>query len=100
MIDFSLIVGFDSDEGNVRRSLDKHGVDTRKAEQVFLDRKLLVLADEGHGGSEKRYHAYGQSADGRHVLVSFALRRNATMIRTISARAMSRRERQRYAEEV
>ena len=99
MIDFGLIVGFDWDEGNVRKSAEKHGIDAREAEQVFVDRRLLVLADEGHSGTEKRYHAYGRTASGRHLLVSFTLRRNATMIRVISARTMSRRERQRYAEE-
>ena|SRR5690348_772079 len=99
MIDFGPIVGFDWDEGNARKSFEKHGVDARQAEQVFLDPQLLVLADESHSGIEKRYHAYGQSADGRLLLVSFTLRRNATMIRVISARAMSRRERQRYGEE-
>jgi len=99
MIDFGLIVGFDWDEGNVRKSADKHGVDSRETEQVFVDPRLLVLADDAHSGAEKRYHAYGRSAAGRHLLVSFTLRQNSTMVRVISARAMSRRERQRYAEE-
>jgi predicted DNA binding CopG/RHH family protein len=39
---------------------------------VFLDPRLLVLADESHSRIEKRYHAYGQSADGRLLLVSEA----------------------------
>jgi uncharacterized DUF497 family protein len=99
MIDFSGIVGFDWDDGNVRKSADKHSVSPREAEQVFLDPRLLVLVDEEHSGSEKRFHAYGQSAAGRRLLVSFTLRRDETMIRVISARNMSHKERQRYAEE-
>jgi uncharacterized protein len=99
MIDFGNIVGFEWDDGNIHKSADKHGVTPREAEQVFLDPQLLTLIDEDHSGVEKRYHAYGQSADGRLLLVSFTLRRNETMVRIISARNMSRRERQRYAKE-
>ena len=99
MIDFSSIVGFEWDDGNIRKSADKHGVDPREAEQVFLDPRLLMLVDEEHREEEKRFHAYGQSATGRLLLVSFTLRRNETLIRIISARNMSRRERLRYAEE-
>ncbi|MEJ2624191.1 MAG: BrnT family toxin [Pseudolabrys sp.] len=99
MIDFGSIVGFDWDEGNIRKSADKHGVDFREAEQVFLDPRLLILVDEEHGGEKKRFHAYGQSAAGRLLLVSFTLRQRETLIRVISARNMSRKERQRYAEE-
>ena len=99
MIDLSGIVGFDWDDGNIRKSADKHGVSPRDFEQVFLDPRLLILTDDEHGGAEKRFHAYGQSAIGRSLLVSFTLRRDETMIRVISARNMSRRERQRYAEE-
>lgn len=99
MIDFGGIVGFDWDEGNIRKSADKHGVSPREAEQVFLDPRLLILTDDEHSGAEKRFHAYGQSATGRLLLVSFTLRHSETTIRVISARNMSRRERQRYAEE-
>jgi uncharacterized DUF497 family protein len=99
MIDFSRIVGFDWDAGNIDKSAAKHGVEMREAEQVFVDRRLLVLADEGHSTDENRFHAYGQSAAGRQLLVSFTLRQNETMIRVVSARDMSRKERQRYAEE-
>jgi uncharacterized DUF497 family protein len=99
LIDFSKIVGFDWDEGNVRKSADKHFVSPGEAEQVFIDRRLLVLVDEAHSGDERRFHAYGQSADGRLLLVSFTLRQQQSMIRIISARSMSRRERERYAEE-
>ena len=100
MIDFSRIVGFDWDAGNITKSADKHGVGSREAEQVFLDRRLLVLVDEDHSTDEERFHAYGQSADGRLLLVSFTLRHNETAIRVISGRDMSRKERQRYAEEI
>ena len=99
MFELTGIIGFDWDAGNVRKSADKHAVSPREAEQVFLDPRLLVLVDEEHSGNEKRFHAYGRSATNRLLLVSFTLRRDSTMIRVISARNMSRKERQRYAEE-
>jgi uncharacterized DUF497 family protein len=99
MIDFARIIGFDWDDGNSRKSLDRHGVEQSEAEQVFLDRRLLVLYDDKHSGGEERYHAYGRSAVGRQLLVSFTLRHNGSFLRVISARDMSRKERERYAQE-
>jgi uncharacterized DUF497 family protein len=98
MTDFGTIVGFDWDAGNRQKSLDKHGVSEREAQDVFTDPKLLILTDEERSGDEKRFHAYGASVMGRLLLVSFTLRADETLIRVISARSMSRRERQRYAE--
>lgn len=99
MIDFSRITGFDWDDGNSRKSSDKHGVSQSEAEQVFADSRLLILADEKHSDEETRFHAYGETALGRQLVVSFTLRQNATLIRVISAREMSRKERSRYDQE-
>jgi uncharacterized DUF497 family protein len=99
MIDLAQIAGFDWDDGNSRKSFEKHAVSQMEAEQVFLDPRLLVLVDEKHGGNEKRFQAYGEAANGRRLQVSFTLRQSATMIRVISARDMSRRERARYEQE-
>jgi hypothetical protein len=99
VIDLARIVGFDWDEGNTHKSSDKHGVSQLEAEQVFLDPRVRVMVDEKHSGAEKRFHAYGQDATGRKLQVSFTLRDNDSLIRVISTRSMSRRERSRYEEE-
>ena len=99
MIDWARILGFDWDEDNSRKSVDKHSVSQQEAEHAFLDSRLLVLSDDGHSGEEMRYQAYGETATGRRLHVSFTLRHNATVIRVISARVMSRKERARYDEE-
>jgi uncharacterized DUF497 family protein len=99
MIDFDRIEGFDWDDGNRRKSVDRHSVSQQEAQQVFIDSRLLILADDKHSGEEVRYHAYGQSEEGRLLLVSFTLRGNGSLIRVISARDMSRREKDRYAKE-
>jgi uncharacterized protein len=99
MLDLSQTLGFDWDEGNSRKSTDKHGVGRQEAEQVFLDPRLLIFRDEKHSDEEMRYHAYGSTAAGRHLQVSFTLRQNSTLVRVISVRAMSRKERARYEQE-
>jgi len=98
MLDFGQL-GFDWDDGNSSKSLDKHGVSQQEAEQVFVDPRVLVLADEKHSGEEQRFHAYGKTALGRWLQVSFTLRQNETLIRVISSRNMSRKERARYEQE-
>jgi hypothetical protein len=99
MIDLTRIAGFDWDDGNRRKSSAKHDVTPLETEQVFLDPKLLVLADEKHSSEEKRFQAYGETTAGRKLQISFTLRYDESLIRVISARDMSRKERARYAQE-
>ena len=96
MTDWTRVVGFDWDAGNERKSADKHGVRQAEAEQAFFNDPLLILADERHSGSEPRFHALGRSEAGRRLLITFTLRRDSTLIRVISARDMSARERIAY----
>lgn len=67
MIDWGRVEGFDWDEGNSRKSVDKHGVSQAEAEEVFFDDLLLVVEDESHSVREMRLHALGRSDTGRHV---------------------------------
>jgi uncharacterized DUF497 family protein len=99
MINFDRIAGFDWDAGNERKSVNKHDVSRAETEQAFVNRPLLLMDDGGHSDTELRYHAYGQTNNGRLLQVSFTLRANNTLIRVISARPMSARERKRYAQE-
>jgi uncharacterized DUF497 family protein len=99
MFDLSQILGFDWDVGNAQKSTDKHDVSQKEAEEIFLDPRLLVFVDEKHSEDETRDHAYGRTTAGRLLQASFTTRQNATLVRVISARPMSRRERSRYDEE-
>ncbi|MGH7091627.1 MAG: BrnT family toxin [Stellaceae bacterium] len=99
MIDWARIEGFEWDEGNSRKSVDKHGVSQAEAEQVFFDEPLLVVEDAGHSDREARLHALGRTDAGRLLHVTFTLRRDRTLIRVISARTMHRKERLRYEQE-
>ncbi len=96
MIDWRQAKGFDWDEGNSRKSVDKHKVGQSESEQIFFNKPLLVLTDKKHNQLEGRYHALGRSEDDRKLHVTFTLRSQGSLIRVISARDMHRRERQVY----
>ena len=95
MIDLSNVVGFDWDDGNARKN-ERHGVTAAETEQVFFHALLLLLDDPRHSDSEVRYHALGKTGEARRLHLSFTLRSNATLIRVISARDMSRKEKVIY----
>jgi uncharacterized protein len=99
MVDFGRVLGFDWDDGNRRKSVDKHGVGRAEAEQVFFNEPLLVIDDAGHSTVESRFHALGKTDVGRGLHITFTLRAGGTKIRVISARDMHRKERERYEEE-
>lgn len=99
MLNFDRIVGFDWDLGNERKNAEKHGVGQSETEQVFFNEPLLLSGDVCHSQDEPRFHALGRTDAGRLLHVTFTLRRDDTLIRVISARNMSRKERDFYAQE-
>jgi len=99
VIELDRVEGFDWDEGNARKSAEKHNVSQAEAEAVFFCDPLVVVPDPRHSQAEPRYHALGKTADGRMLHVVFTLRRQETPIRIISARDMHRKERTIYAKE-
>lgn len=99
MIDFERVEGFEWDDGNARKSADKHGVSQAEAEQIFFNAPLLLLDDKRHRALEVRFHAYGKTNGNRLLQVSFTLRAEGRLIRIISARNMSRKEKAAYGQE-
>jgi uncharacterized DUF497 family protein len=95
-LDFRRITGFDWDDGNRRKSADKHAVTPAEAESVFFNDPLIVVEDVKHSGAEQRLNALGKTAQNRFLLVTFTLRNDRTFIRIISARDMHRKERNYY----
>jgi uncharacterized DUF497 family protein len=92
MLNLDIIEGFDWDEGNARKSADKHGVTQAEAEQVFSG-EPLIADDVKHSQQEFRFQALGVTNEGRFLHVTFMLRNDRRRIRTISARDMNRKER-------
>lgn len=85
---------FEWDEGNSEKNWINHRVTRLECEQVFFNRPLLVAEDEKHSQGEPRYYALGRTDAGRRLFVVFTTRRD--LVRVISARNMSRRERRAY----
>ena len=99
MIDLSLLEGFEWDEGNGRKNVEKHDVSQGEAEQVFFNDPLLIVQDVSHSVKELRLHALGRTNAGRLLHIAFTLRGDDRLIRVISARTMHRKERTRYEQE-
>jgi uncharacterized DUF497 family protein len=93
MRDLSQIEGFEWDEGNSRKRVEKHDVSQAEAEQVFFNEPLLIVEDVSHSSYEIRLHALGHTDTGRLLHISFTLRGNGKLFRVISARTMHRKER-------
>jgi uncharacterized DUF497 family protein len=91
---FSHIEGFQWDHGNWSKNWTRHRVSQTEAEQVFLNRPLVVAGAPFK--NEPRQFAFGQTNAGRLLTVVFTIR--GSLLRVISVRPMSRRERRGYGE--
>ncbi len=94
MDEFIAVTGFQWDEANTDKSWRRHAVEWTECEQVFFNQPLIVVPDQQHSAAEPRSYALGQTSAGRYLFVVFTLRGN--LIRVISARPMSWRERKAY----
>jgi len=89
-------VTFTWDPKKAEENLKKHGVDFREAATVFDDTLSTTFPDAGHSTGEQRFLLIGMSALGRILVVSHT--EAADIIRIISARTATRRERRFYEE--
>lgn len=85
---------FEWDEGNIDKNSQKHGINPKDTEEVFISEELYVIPDIKHSSTEKRFIALGKTRLGRKLFVVFTLR--GKKIRVISARAMHKKEVERY----
>jgi uncharacterized DUF497 family protein len=87
-------LGFEWDKGNIDKNWIKHKVSSSECEQIFFNHPLLIQNDILHSTTEERYYALGKTDISRFLFVVFTVRNN--LIRVISARDMSRKERKAY----
>jgi uncharacterized DUF497 family protein len=91
---------FSWDARKALSNLKKHGISFEEAATVFADPDALDWDDPEHSHSEIRSKRLGTSATGRILIVIYTPRKenNAKeIIRIISARQATRKERQAYA---
>jgi uncharacterized DUF497 family protein len=87
-------VGFEWDTGNEDKNRRKHQISKWQCEQVFFNSPLLVYEDIKHTDHERRSYLLGHTDLDRRLFISFTIRNK--LIRVISARPQSRKERVIY----
>lgn len=87
-------IGFEWDEANATKIWNKHDVLPAECEQVFFNEPLLLFEDIKHSCEEKRIYVLGKTDDARALFIVFTIRNE--LIRIISARDMSKKERKIY----
>jgi uncharacterized DUF497 family protein len=89
-------IKFEWDQNKADSNLSKHGVSFNEAKTVFNDSLYVDFFDPDHSYNEHRYIVIGQSLNNRLLLVAYTEEEN--IIRLISAREATRRERKTYEE--
>ena len=89
---------FEWDPAKAASNARKHGVSFEDAATVFANDLLLSMLDDEHGGGEERWISQGRTRDGRLLVVVHTWREleDRTLVRIISARRTTPRERRRY----
>jgi uncharacterized DUF497 family protein len=88
---FQHLEGFQWDEANASKNWRRHQVSQTEAEQVLLNRPVVM---DARSGVEARWFAFGRTDGDRLLTVVFTIR--GPWLRVISARPMSRPERKTY----
>ena len=87
---------FEWDDNKAASNLSKHEVSFEEAKTVFDDPLYVDFYDPDRSEDEERYLIVGESNRGRLLIVSYTERGNS--IRLISAREVTRSEREAYEE--
>ena len=92
------MIEFEWDPLKARANLGKHRVTFQEAATVLRDPLAITIFDPDHSEEEDRYITIGASARGRLLMVAHTDRGVRT--RVISARELTRAEREAYEREV
>jgi uncharacterized DUF497 family protein len=90
------MIEFEWDVTKARSNVKKHGVSFEEAKSVFYDEYARQFFDDGHSESEERFIMLGLSDRSRVLIVFHCERSKGRVIRLISARKATARERQYY----
>jgi uncharacterized protein len=88
---------FEWDDQKATSNLTKHGVSFAEASSVFANPLAAIFDDEAHSADEIREVIIGHSAQGRLLVVVF-VEQAENVVRIISARQATKRERYDYEE--
>jgi uncharacterized DUF497 family protein len=91
-------VEFEWDPAKDAANRRKHGISFEEAASAFSDEHGRLIADPDHSEDEDRWVLLAMSARARMLVVVHCYREADAVIRIISARRATRRERRQYAE--
>lgn len=93
---------FEWDRRKAQTNLQKHRVSFAEAKTVFNDPLLITYSDDWHSETEDRYISIGYSSQRRTLLVVHTEQEvgEKVLIRLISSRPATSRERQAYEESI
>ena len=92
---------FEWDSRKARANIKKHKVSFDEAKTIFLDPYLITYPDKFHSDYEERYLSIGYSTQNRILLVVHTEQEeieNVLIIRIISSRKATLKERKNYEE--
>ena len=89
---------FEWDEPKNRSNERKHGISFEEAQTVFFDEHALEFHDPSHAQQEDRFLMLGQSFRYRTLIICHCYREPDDVIRIISARKATAKERKLYQE--
>jgi uncharacterized DUF497 family protein len=90
------MIKFEWDEKKNRANQKKHGVSFEEAQTVFFDEHALEFPDSDHYNREDRFLMLGRSFQLRILVVCHCFRKSDSVIRIISARKATSKERSVY----
>jgi len=89
-------IDFEWDPNKAAQNLRKHSVTFEEAATVFRDDLSITVPDPDHSMEEERFITVGLSSQNRLLMVAHTER--GDLIRIISARELTPRERRQYEE--
>jgi uncharacterized DUF497 family protein len=92
------VIEFEWDPAKASANLRKHRVAFSEAATVFADRLSITVYDPDHSQEEDRHLTVGVSTNGRPLMIAHTDR--GGRIRIISARDLTRTERDAYENEI
>ena len=90
------MIEFQWDPAKARDNLKKHGVSFHEAKSVFFDEYARQFFDYEHSEEEERFIMLGVSHRMRILVVCHCERERGSVIRIVSARKATAKERQHY----
>jgi uncharacterized DUF497 family protein len=91
------MIRFEWDNRKNKSNKKKHGVSFEEAQSAFFDDNAIEFPDPDHSADEQRFLLIGRSMRLRVLVICHCLRESATLIRIISARKATAKERHYYS---